>query len=70
MEEVKYQVEVLGVNELQFTDDNLTLKKEYIIELCNALIDNKINVPWSTPNGVRADRVDEDVLDFMKKSGC
>ena len=70
MEEVKYQVEVLGVNELQFTDDNLTLKREYIIELCNALIDNKINVPWSTPNGVRADRVDEEVLDLMKKSGC
>lgn len=70
MEEVKYQVEVLGVNELQFTDDNLTLKKDYIIELCNALIKNNINVPWSTPNGVRADRVDEEILDLMKKSGC
>lgn len=70
IEEVKYQVEVLGVNELQFTDDNLTLKKEYIIELCNALIDNNINVPWSTPNGVRADKVDKEIIDLMKKSGC
>ena len=70
IEEVKYQVEHLGIQELQFTDDNLTLKRDYIIELCNALIENNIKVPWSTPNGVRADKVDKEVLALMKKSGC
>jgi len=70
IEEVKYQIKHLGIRELQFTDDNLTLKKEYIIELCNALLENDIKIPWSTPNGVRADKVDKEVLDLMKKSGC
>ncbi len=70
IEEVKFQIKNLGIKELQFTDDNLTLKKDYIIELCNALLENNIKIPWSTPNGVRADKVDKEVLNLMKKSGC
>ncbi len=70
IKEVKFQIEHLGIRELQFTDDNLTLKRDYIIELCNALLENNIKIDWSTPNGVRADKVDKEVLALMKKSGC
>ena len=70
IEEVKFQIEHLGIQELQFTDDNLTLRREYIINLCNALLENNIKIAWSTPNGVRADKVDKEVLTLMKKSGC
>ena len=70
IEEVKYQIKYLGIQELQFTDDNLTLKKDYIVSLCNALLENNIKIDWSTPNGVRADKVDLEVLKLMKKSGC
>ena len=70
IEEVKFQIEHLGIQELQFTDDNLTLRREYIINLCNALLENNIKIAWSTPNGVRADKVDKEVLALMKKSGC
>ncbi len=70
IEEVKFQIKELGIKELQFTDDNLTLKRDYIIELCNALLENNIKINWSTPNGVRADKVDKEVLKLMKKSGC
>ncbi len=70
IEEVKFQIEHLGIQELQFTDDNLTLRREYIINLCNALLENNIKIDWSTPNGVRADKVDKEVLALMKKSGC
>ncbi len=70
IEEVKFQIEHLGIQELQFTDDNLTLRREYIINLCNALLENNIKIDWSTPNGVRADKVDKEVLTLMKKSGC
>ncbi len=70
IEEVKFQIEHLGIQELQFTDDNLTLRREYIIKLCNSLLENNIKIAWSTPNGVRADKVDKEVLALMKKSGC
>ncbi len=70
IEEVKYQIKHLGIRELQFTDDNLTLKKDYIIKLCTSLMENNIKIAWSTPNGVRADKVDKEVIDLMKKSGC
>ncbi len=68
--EIKYQIEEFGIKELQFTDDNLTLKEDYIIKVCNLMIENDIKIPWSTPNGVRADRVNKDIILLMKKAGC
>ena len=70
IEEITYQIQELGVKELQFIDDNLTLRKEWILELCESMIANNLVIPWSTPNGVRADKVDKDVLLMMKKAGC
>ncbi len=70
VEEIKYQIEKFGIKELQFTDDNLTLKEDYIIKVCNLMLENNINIPWSTPNGVRADRVNKEIILLMKKAGC
>jgi radical SAM superfamily enzyme YgiQ (UPF0313 family) len=63
-------VEGFGVGEIQFEDDNLTLNRAHIEGICTGLLDAGIRVPWSCPNGIRADRVDRDVLRLMKEAGC
>lgn len=69
--EIKMLKEQYGIKSFHIVDDNLTLKREYIIEFCNALIKNKLNdLYWSTPNGVRADRVDKEILLLMREAGC
>lgn len=59
-----------GVREIHFEDDNLTLNRRHIEDICHELIERRINLPWACPNGVRADRVDEPLLRLMKKAGC
>lgn len=68
--EIKMLVERFGVKEIHFEDDNLTLRKDHIHEICNKIIENKLDISWACPNGVRADTLDYETLALMKKSGC
>ncbi len=70
LSEIKYLVKNFGVKELAFEDDNLTLKKDHVEEICNLILKSGVKVTWTCPNGIRADRVDEGLMRLMKKSGC
>lgn len=70
VEEIEYLINNFGVKEIHFEDDNLTLNREHIVNICNLILDKKLNISWATPNGVRADRVDLELLKLMKKAGC
>lgn len=68
--EIKYLVKNFGVKEIHFEDDNFTLKREHAEEVCRLIIKEKIKIAWATPNGIRADKVDLELLKLMKKAGC
>lgn len=68
IEEIKFLKEKYGVDGLQFYDDTLTLNKERIIKLCDLMISEKINLPWSC--FTRVDCVTEELLKKMKAAGC
>lgn len=70
VDEISYLIEKFGVKEIHFEDDNLTLKRSHIESICNLILKRKIKVNWATPNGVRADTLDLELLKLMKKSGC
>lgn len=56
------------VDSLQFYDETFTIDRERIIELCQAMIDRNLNLPWSC--FTRVDLVDLELLKMMKKAGC
>ncbi len=68
--EIKYLADNFGIKEIHFEDDNLTLWRDFAMKLCNLIIDEGIKISWACPNGVRADKVDYELLKLMKKSGC
>ena len=70
IKEIKYLIDKFHIKELQFIDDNLTLKKSYIIELCKKIKSEKILIDWTPINGVRADSIDDVVAIEMKSAGC
>jgi radical SAM superfamily enzyme YgiQ (UPF0313 family) len=70
VKEIVYLVEKFKVREIQFLDDNITMKREHIEQICNLIIANDIKISWSCPNGIRADKVDDDLIKLMKKAGC
>lgn len=70
IQEIEFLVNKFGVKEIHFEDDNLTLRREHVVKICNLILEKKIKISWATPNGIRADRVDEELLKLMKRAGC
>lgn len=60
----------LGYKEIHINDDMFTTVKERVKKICRLMIDKKLNVTWACPNGIRADRVDKELLTLMKQAGC
>jgi anaerobic magnesium-protoporphyrin IX monomethyl ester cyclase len=69
LEEVKLLKERHGIREFHMVDDNFTLDMPYAKDFLRKLIDANINASWATPNGVRLDRLDKELLELMKEAG-
>ncbi len=68
VEEILYQKNTYGVQLFTFWDDLFIVDRNRVIEICNLLIKKEINVNWICL--VRADTVDEELLNIMKEAGC
>jgi radical SAM superfamily enzyme YgiQ (UPF0313 family) len=68
--EIEWLVKDFGVRELHFEDDNFTCVVKHASEICQLIIDKKIDVLWNLPNGLRIDTLNEDLLKLMKRAGC
>lgn len=49
-------------------DSNFNTSRRHVVDFCNALIDEKVNLSWKTMGCFRID-LDIEVLELMKKSG-
>lgn len=67
---IKYVAEKYGVRHISFEDDNFSLDLNRAKAILRGIIENRLKITWDTPNGVRADRVDEEFIRLVKKSGC
>ena len=70
VDHIEYLVNNYGVEHIFFEDDNLTFRMDRTREYCETILDRGINFEWTTPNGVRADKLDLDLLKLMKTAGC
>lgn len=73
LEEIAYLNRVHGVTCLEIEDDNFTLQKDRTIATLNGLIrmnEAGANISWNTPNGVRIDSLDGEVIDLIVRSNC
>lgn len=53
-----------------FEDDNLTFDKDRATQIFQGMIDKNLNIKWTAPNGVALWRLDVEMLELMKRSGC
>lgn len=70
IDELKNSKKVYKATEFKILDDNFTLDINRTKKICRMLIENKIEMKWSCPNGIRADRLDRELIYLMKDSGC
>jgi|TARA_B100001964_G_scaffold221909_1_gene266357 radical SAM superfamily enzyme YgiQ (UPF0313 family) len=66
--QIKYYIKRYKITGLQFYDLTVIIKKEWIVNFCNALIENNINLQWSLPTGTRSEALDLDVIKALAKA--
>ncbi|GJM40293.1 MAG: radical SAM protein [Ardenticatenaceae bacterium] len=66
MEEL-WKLKNMGLNNIHMYADLFTVNREQIMELCQRMIDEKINLKWTCNS--RVDYVDEEMLSMMGKAG-
>ena len=58
-----------GMDTLSLEDDNFTLRMDRAKEILRLVLKKGLRFDWATPNGLRADRLDEELLELMKAAG-
>jgi anaerobic magnesium-protoporphyrin IX monomethyl ester cyclase len=70
VDEIEQLVHTYHIKQMDFGDENMTLDRERMGNICDLIVKRRLDIDWFTPNGVRADTLDEKLLTKMKKSGC
>ena len=70
VEEWAYLVKKYKVKEISIVDDSFTTSKKRVHAVCDYLIENKLTIPWSCPNGIRVDLMDPELAQKMRRAGC
>ncbi|MDX2175549.1 MAG: radical SAM protein [Candidatus Sumerlaeia bacterium] len=68
MGEIRECVERHGIRSFLFRSDLFTQNKAWVIKLCEAIIDSKLDIEWACNS--RVDTINPEALKWMKKAGC
>lgn len=58
------------IEEFSFQDDSISASSRRLEEICDELTNRKLDIKWSTPNGIAHWTLRGDLLKKIKKSGC
>lgn len=70
LDELEYVTSTRGVKLFEVWDDNFTLDIKRAKEICTGLLERKLDLSWYCHNGIRADRIDQELANLMKNAGC
>jgi anaerobic magnesium-protoporphyrin IX monomethyl ester cyclase len=68
LDEIEWLRDEYGAEGITFQDDTLTFDRKRILDICDGIIDRKIELPWGC--GTRADVVNREILAKMRKAHC
>ncbi len=68
IEWIKKVVDEYGIDHIYFQDDEFTVNHERVMEICDWMIDNKLNLSWECLT--RVSHVTPELLNRMSKAGC
>ncbi|MCF8257364.1 MAG: B12-binding domain-containing radical SAM protein [Flavobacteriales bacterium] len=68
VDEMKEWKRLFNVKSIRFIDDTFTITRARVIELCQLMIAEKLNLEWACLS--RTDNLDAELLQWMRRSGC
>ncbi|OQA74243.1 MAG: (Dimethylallyl)adenosine tRNA methylthiotransferase MiaB [Candidatus Dependentiae bacterium ADurb.Bin246] len=70
VDELEYLVKKYKANGFYIQDDSVSVDVGRLKSICKLIIKKKLDLKWTTPNGIAHWTLDEEALDLMKKAGC
>lgn len=68
--EIELLVRKYGIKEIEISDDIFNFDLVRAKRIISGIIERNYKIGLSFPNGLRADRMDEELLDLLRKAGC
>jgi len=68
--EMKFYMDRYQATNFDFYDLTAIVKKDWIVDFCNRLIDEQLNITWQLPSGTRSEAIDAEVVGLLYRSGC
>lgn len=69
VDEIEYVYRKYNHRHFAFMDDNFSLNKSRVLEICNQIIERNLDIQFETPNGLAISTLDEEVLDVLVSAG-
>lgn len=66
LDEIEEKINITGCRNVTFADSSLTINKNYVRELCDGIIERKLNIRWNCYSRID---MNQDLLAYMKKAG-
>ncbi len=70
LDEIRSYQEQYGATNFDFYDLTAIVKRSWIIEFTNMILDRKMNFTWQLPSGTRSEAIDAEVSRLLYASGC
>lgn len=64
-----YRREYMATN-FDFFDLTFVLKKQWIIDFCQKIVERGLAITWQLPAGTRSEAIDSEVASWLYKAGC
>ncbi len=69
IEEIDLLVNKYGIRQIDILDDNFTIEPRRVERLCDLIINRNYKICINLQSGIRADKVDEELMKKMKRAG-
>ena len=70
IQEIRLLQNEFGVREIHVEDDNFSAVRREVKKFCEAMIQEKMDIPWYCTSGLRLDLIDAEVAGLLRKAGC
>jgi radical SAM superfamily enzyme YgiQ (UPF0313 family) len=68
-DEIQYYVEHHGARNFPFQDLTAIIRRQWIVDFCNELIERDLDITWQLPSGTRSEAIDEEVAHLLRRTG-
>jgi radical SAM superfamily enzyme YgiQ (UPF0313 family) len=70
LDEIGWAIETYRADNFDFYDLTAILRKEWLREFCEGVIERGYRITWQIPSGTRSEALDGDTLPLMRRAGC